>query len=114
MAKCLFAMTVLCLNIKVMMLSVNSFIFTTVKSFKFIHFFFLHTLDARIVTNILASRRELYTRAVLKAGFLMGTDDFLAQTVTEKQKVSQVDYLRTLKFFSIGFCVAVSTLNYIQ
>lgn len=47
----------------------------------------------------------------LKAGLLMGTGDFLAQTIIEKQKLSQVDYIRTLKFFSIGFCVAVSRLH---
>lgn len=38
----------------------------------------------------------------------MGAGDFLAQTVLEKTEVSQLDYVRTAKFFSIGFFIAVS------
>lgn len=38
----------------------------------------------------------------------MGTGDFLAQTVLEKTKVTQLNYVRTIQFFSIGFFIAVS------
>lgn len=38
----------------------------------------------------------------------MGTGDFIAQTLLEKNKLSTVDYWRTANFFGIGFVVAVS------
>lgn len=38
----------------------------------------------------------------------MGTGDFIAQIVIEQQKLQQWDAMRTLKFFSIGFVIAVS------
>lgn len=51
--------------------------------------------------------RYIFIFSNIQAGALMGTGDFLAQTVLEKTKVSQLDYVRTLRFFSIGFFIAV-------
>lgn len=42
----------------------------------------------------------------------MGVGDFLAQTVVEKTEVSQLDYVRTIRFFSIGFVIAVSVARW--
>lgn len=44
-----------------------------------------------------------------QAGILMGAGDFIAQIVIEQQKLQQWDAMRTLKFFSIGFVIAVSS-----
>lgn len=39
----------------------------------------------------------------------MGSGDFIAQTIIEKRQIAKVDFMRTLKFLTIGFCVVVSS-----
>lgn len=56
--------------------------------------------------NALAKRPVLMQ--AIQAGTLMGAGDVIAQTVFEKTKIQDLDYMRSAKFLGIGFCVVVS------
>uniref|UniRef100_A0A1A9ZB94 Mitochondrial inner membrane protein Mpv17 n=1 Tax=Glossina pallidipes TaxID=7398 RepID=A0A1A9ZB94_GLOPL len=43
-----------------------------------------------------------YLREGLQCGAIMGTGDMLAQTVTDKRELKEIDFGRTLKYASLG------------
>lgn len=54
--------------------------------------------------------RRPYLVQAVQTGALMGAGDLISQTLIEKKSLKQVDYIRTIKFSSIGFFVGVSSL----
>lgn len=44
----------------------------------------------------------------VQTGTLMGAGDLISQSLIERKSYNQVDFVRTLKFSSIGFFVGVS------
>ncbi|XP_046393047.1 protein Mpv17-like [Ischnura elegans] len=42
----------------------------------------------------------------LQTGVLMGAGDAVAQTLIEKRNFKEYDFVRTVRFFGIGFCIA--------
>lgn len=49
----------------------------------------------------------------VQTGFLMGLGDVIAQKCIEKRPNEPMDWKRTARFTSVGFCVAVSEILYI-
>ncbi|KAL1380476.1 hypothetical protein pipiens_014164 [Culex pipiens pipiens] len=70
------------------------------------------------------SLSSLYKRALVKypvlmqsvqSGILMGTGDVIAQTLVEKRQFNQLDGMRAIRFFGIGFVIGVSAcLEHLQ
>lgn len=54
--------------------------------------------------------RRPYLIQAVQTGALMGAGDLISQTLIEKKSLKHVDYMRTIKFSSIGFFVGVSCL----
>lgn len=54
--------------------------------------------------------RRPYLIQAVQTGALMGAGDLISQTLIEKKSLKHVDYVRTIKFSSIGFFVGVSSL----
>ncbi|RZC39141.1 Mpv17 PMP22 domain containing protein [Asbolus verrucosus] len=46
--------------------------------------------------------RHPYLSQSLQTGLLMGAGDIIAQTVVEKQPLKELNYKRTIQFFSVG------------
>lgn len=44
----------------------------------------------------------------VQSGLLVSTGDVLAQTVVEKQRIAEVNFLRTSRFFILGIGLVVS------
>lgn len=53
-------------------------------------------------------RRRPYLVQAVQTGALMGSGDLISQFLVEQKSITNVDYMRTLKFSSIGFFVGVS------
>ncbi|XP_015119217.1 protein Mpv17 [Diachasma alloeum] len=52
----------------------------------------------------LLSKYPLRMQAI-QAGALMAVGDQIAQNFVEKRKFEDIDYIRTAKFYAIGFCI---------
>uniref|UniRef100_A0A1A9WB08 Mitochondrial inner membrane protein Mpv17 n=1 Tax=Glossina brevipalpis TaxID=37001 RepID=A0A1A9WB08_9MUSC len=59
-------------------------------------------LLAPILTLTVIPLIGILNRQSLQCGAIMGTGDILAQTVTDKRELKQVDFKRTLKYASLG------------
>lgn len=57
--------------------------------------------------------RRPYLIQAVQTGALMGAGDLISQTIIEKKTLKHVDYMRTIKFSSIGFFVGVSRSLYL-
>lgn len=44
----------------------------------------------------------------IQSGILMGTGDVIAQTFLEKTEIKNLNILRTVQFFGIGFFIGVN------
>ncbi|KAJ8734079.1 hypothetical protein PYW07_014630 [Mythimna separata] len=63
----------------------------------------------RIYQDVL--RRRPYLVQAVQTGALMGSGDLISQTFIERNRISDVDLTRTLKFSSIGFFVGGPALR---
>lgn len=56
---------------------------------------------------LLKIENDRFSVQAVQAGLLMGAGDLCAQKFFTKQETVDIDYIRTLKFFSIGFLLVV-------
>ncbi|XP_026324092.1 protein Mpv17 [Hyposmocoma kahamanoa] len=56
--------------------------------------------------------RRPYLIQAIQAGALMGAGDLISQTLIEKKQLKHVDYMRTIKFSSIGLFVGGPALRF--
>lgn len=74
--------------------------------------FIVYDLNLAIMTTRIASRLAPYLAEYSRAGAIMAAGDVLAQTVVEKKEFKDIDYIRTVKYGSLGFLFVGPVLKY--